>query len=48
VVTVTHGDGPSDPIAVALGERLVTAHGGRVTERREDASVGTMEIALPR
>ena len=48
VVTVTHGDGPADPIAVALGERLVTAHGGRVTERAKDGLPRTTEIALPR
>ncbi len=48
VVTVTHGDGPSDPIAGALGERLVTAHGGRVTERAKDGAPRATEIALPR
>jgi signal transduction histidine kinase len=48
VVTVTHGHGPADPIAVALGERLVTAHGGRVTERGNDGSARTTEIGLPR
>jgi signal transduction histidine kinase len=48
VVTVTHGDGPADPIAVALGERLVNAHGGRVTETAKEGSPRTMEIALPR
>ncbi len=43
VVTATHGDGAADPIAVALGERLVTAHGGRVVDRG-----ARLEVGLPR
>lgn len=47
VVSVRHGDGPADPIAVALGERLVAAQGGRVAERTDGASRRT-EIAFAR
>jgi signal transduction histidine kinase len=47
VVTATHGDGVADPIALALGQRIVTAHGGHVDEHAEGAG-RTTEIVFAR
>ncbi|MGH7616588.1 MAG: hypothetical protein ACREPM_05110 [Gemmatimonadaceae bacterium] len=47
VIAATHGGGSSDSIAVALGERVIVAHGGRV-HTRSDGDRRITEIALPR
>jgi signal transduction histidine kinase len=44
VVAATHGDGPTDPLATALGRRLVEAQGGSVSERGGGAEERAMEI----
>lgn len=45
LVSVTHGDAAPDPIALALGTRIVIAHGGHVAERGEGTE-RVMEIGL--
>lgn len=47
VVAVTHGSGDADPIALALGRRLVAAQGGSTVERAEGSHRVT-EISLAR
>jgi K+-sensing histidine kinase KdpD len=44
---VRHGDGAPEPIAAALGQRIVAAHGGSVVERVVASGKRVTEIRLP-
>jgi signal transduction histidine kinase len=44
-ITATHGSGTADPIALALGRRLIAAQGGTTVERG-DGETRVTEIAL--
>lgn len=48
VFTVHHGSGEANPVSVALGQRIVAAQGGSVSERAEGADGRITEVRLVR
>ena len=47
LLSVSHGDGEPDPLALALGQRIIAAQGGRVAEHADGAGQ-TTDITLAR